>query len=233
MTLEIRNLSKTFHGPDGIIQAVDHVSLDVAVGGFTALMGPSGSGKSTVLLSSGGLLVPDDGTVLVAGEDIYSMPQEKRARLRASTIGFVFQQFHLIPYLNVLDNVLTPSLALKIPDATARAHELISHFGLDGRVHHVPSELSTGERQRAALARALLHRPKLLLADEPTGNLDSRTGAEILDLFDELLTPERTLILVTHDPALARRAKRLIALRDGRIQFDGEPADFVLEHQPA
>ena len=172
MTLKITNLSKVFRGPDGRVQAVDQVSLEVAVGKFTALMGPSGSGKSTVLLSSGGLLVPDDGTVLVAEKDIYSMPQEKRAVLRASTIGFVFQQFHLIPYLNVLDNVLTPSLALKIPDATARARDLISHFGLDGRVHHVPAELSTGEKQRTALARALLHRPRLLLADEPTGNLD-------------------------------------------------------------
>jgi len=217
MTLEIRNLSKTFHGPDGIIQAVDHVSLDVAVGGFTALMGPSGSGKSTVLLSSGGLLVPDDGTVLVAGEDIYSMPQEKRARLRASTIGFVFQQFHLIPYLNVLDNVLTPSLALKIPDATARAHELISHFGLDGRVHHVPSELSTGERQRAALARALLHRPKLLLADEPTGNLDEENSQRVLEALREFANGGGAVLLVTHFPNAAGCADGVVRLEDGKL----------------
>lgn len=217
MTLKITNLSKVFHGPDGRVQAVDQVSLEVAVGKFTALMGPSGSGKSTVLLSSGGLLVPDDGTVLVAEKDIYSMPQEKRAVLRASTIGFVFQQFHLIPYLNVLDNVLTPSLALKIPDATARARDLISHFGLDGRVHHVPAELSTGEKQRTALARALLHRPRLLLADEPTGNLDEENSKRVLEALREFASGGGAVLLVTHFPDAARYADQVVRLKDGAL----------------
>lgn len=217
MTLKITNLSKVFRGPDGRVQAVDQVSLEVAVGKFTALMGPSGSGKSTVLLSSGGLLVPDDGTVLVAEKDIYSMPQEKRAVLRASTIGFVFQQFHLIPYLNVLDNVLTPSLALKIPDATARARDLISHFGLDGRVHHVPAELSTGEKQRTALARALLHRPRLLLADEPTGNLDEENSERVLEALREFASGGGAVLLVTHFPDAARYADQVVRLKDGAL----------------
>jgi ABC-type lipoprotein export system ATPase subunit len=217
MTLQISNLSKVFRGPDGIVQAADHVSLDVGVGGFTALMGPSGSGKSTVLLSSGGLLVPDDGTVLVAGEDIYAATQEKRARIRASTIGFVFQQFHLIPYLNVLDNVLTPALALKIPDAAARAQELVSHFGLDGRVHHVPSELSTGEKQRAALARALLHRPKLLLADEPTGNLDEENSERVLKALREFANGGGAVLLVTHFANAAGYADTVVRLEDGKL----------------
>ena len=217
MTLKITNLSKVFRGPDGRVQAVDQVSLEVAVGKFTALMGPSGSGKSTVLLSSGGLLVPDDGTVLVAEKDIYSMPQEKRAVLRASTIGFVFQQFHLIPYLNVLDNVLTPSLALKIPDATARARDLISHFGLDGRVHHVPAELSTGEKQRTALARALLHRPRLLLADEPTGNLDEENSKRVLEALREFASGGGAVLLVTHFPDAARYADQVVRLKDGAL----------------
>src|SRR5438477_12184732 len=168
--LDIHGLAKSYLGPHGPVRALSDMSLHVAAGEFVAVRGPSGSGKTTLLLMAGGMLEPDSGHVFVAGRDLYRMPSEARARLRAASIGFVFQQFHLLPYLSVFENVLAAAVAHPGPKVRDRAAELLASLGLSERLHHLPSQLSSGERQRAALARALLHRPPLLLADEPTGN---------------------------------------------------------------
>jgi ABC-type lipoprotein export system ATPase subunit len=210
--LEIRELSKTYRGPAGAVRVLRGLSLEVAAGEFVAVQGRSGCGKTTLLLAAGGLLRPDAGSVLVAGQDLYTLAEEARARFRAGHIGFVFQQFHLIPYLSALDNVLSAGLALKVSDARARAEGLLAGLGLAERCRHVPAELSTGERQRTALARALLHRPRLLLADEPTGNLDRDSAATVLNHLADFARAGGAVLLVTHDPAAAARALRVIRL---------------------
>ncbi|MDP7289441.1 MAG: ATP-binding cassette domain-containing protein, partial [Phycisphaerae bacterium] len=171
--LDIREISKTYTTGGKNVPVLSDMSLKIAPGEFVAVQGQSGCGKSTLLLAAGGLLRPDSGQVLVSGDDPYALSSEARADFRATHVGFVFQQFHLVPYLDVLDNVLAPSMAHDSAGARDHALELIEHFGITDRIGHLPGELSTGERQRTALARALLNRPKLLLADEPTGNLDS------------------------------------------------------------
>jgi ABC-type lipoprotein export system ATPase subunit len=210
--LEIRELSKTYRGLAGAVRALNGLSLDVAAGEFVAVQGRSGCGKTTLLLAVGGLLRPDAGRVCVAGQDLYALSEEARARFRAAHIGSVFQQFHLIPYLSALDNVLAAALALKVPDARARAERLLADLGLAERARHVPAELSTGERQRTALARALLHRPQLLLADEPTGNLDRASADTVLDQLAAFANAGGAVLLVTHDPEAAARAPRVVRL---------------------
>ncbi len=210
--LEIRDLRKNYAGPEGEVRALDGVSLAVAAGEFIAVQGPSGCGKSTLLAVAGALLAPDAGTVRIAGGDPYALGADARARFRARHIGFVFQQFHLIPYLDVLENVLAPALAAPFADSEARARALIDRFGLTHRLRHVPAELSTGERQRAALARALLLRPRLLLADEPTGNLDQTSSEGVLRHLAEFAADGGAVLLVTHDPQAAAAARRVISL---------------------
>jgi ABC-type lipoprotein export system ATPase subunit len=210
--LEVRSLSKSFRGPGETVCALADFSLTVAAGEFVAVQGPSGCGKTTLLLAAGGLLQPDRGQVVVAGTDLYALPEEERARIRAAAIGFVFQQFHLVPYLSVLDNVRAPALARQTPDARQRAEQLIEQFGLGHRLHHVPAELSTGERQRTALARALLNRPKLLLADEPTGNLDRESGRAVLGHLADFAQAGGAVLLATHDPRAAEYAHRIVPL---------------------
>ena len=215
--LQIENLSKFYQGPEGVVRALDDVSLTISAGEFVAVQGPSGCGKTTLLLVSGGLLQPTSGQVFVDGQNPYAMSAEERALFRAKNLGFVFQQFYLIPFLSVLDNILVPTLALRTHDAKARAQELIKHFGLETRARHVSSELSTGERQRTALARALLNRPKLLLADEPTGNLDHDNGAIVLNYLAEFAKNGGGVLLVTHDTAAQRYAHRVVRLREGKL----------------
>ncbi|MFN4257748.1 MAG: ABC transporter ATP-binding protein [Gemmataceae bacterium] len=214
--LDIRNLIKSYWGPKGTIPALREVSLHVDAGEFVAVQGPSGCGKTTLLLAAGGLLQPDHGQVLVREQDIYALHPEERVRFRAVHIGFVFQQFHLVPYLNVLDNVLAPTLAIAVPDARKRAYDLLDRFGLTDRSHHVPAQLSTGERQRTALARALLTRPELLLADEPTGNLDEENGKLVLECMTDFARNGGSVLLVTHDRQAADAADRVIFLDAGR-----------------
>jgi ABC-type lipoprotein export system ATPase subunit len=209
--LEIHNLCKTYRGLRGTVTALAGLSLRVGAGDFVALRGPSGCGKTTLLLAAGGLLRPDSGTVTVKGQDLYALGDEARARFRATNIGFVFQQFHLVPYLSVLENVLTAGLGVQVADARSRAEALLSRFGLSQRAHHVPAELSTGERQRTALARALLHNPPLLLADEPTGNLDPDNGRVVLQYLAEHARAGGAVLLVTHDPEATVQAQRTIA----------------------
>jgi len=217
MLLDLQKITKTYRGGPREVRAVADVSLSVDAGEFVAVAGPSGCGKTTLLLIAGGLLSPDTGTVAIAGENPYAVPADLRAQFRAANIGFVFQQFHLVPYLSVRDNVLSAAMATKLPDAAARADELIAHFGLQERAHHVPGELSTGERQRTALARALLNRPKLLLADEPTGNLDRENAKTVLQHLREFAEAGGGVLLVTHDPEALEFAQQVKQIRDGRL----------------
>jgi len=215
--LQIRELSKSYPGPQGTVRAVEGVSLTVGAGEFVAVEGPSGCGKTTLLLAAGGLLEPSRGHVLIDGQDLYALSTERRAQFRAANLGFVFQQFHLVPYLSVLDNVLAPTLAKPAPEARPRARELLARFGLGDRADHVPAALSTGERQRTALARALLHCPKLLLADEPTGNLDPANAQVVLGYLAEFARDGGAVLLVTHDAAARALAHRTLKLRGGRL----------------
>ena len=214
--LEITDVAKRYRGPAGPVPALTGASLQVAAGEFVAIQGPSGCGKSTLLLAAGGLLRPDAGRVRVAGQDPYALSPEKRATFRAAHIGFVFQQFYLVPYLSVLDNILAPTLALARPDARTRAADLIARFGLAARQHHVPEQLSVGERQRTALARALLNQPQLLLADEPTGNLDGDNAGVVLDALAGFAREGGAVLLVTHDRNAAGRAGRTVRMEGGK-----------------
>jgi putative ABC transport system ATP-binding protein len=223
MLLDIDQVSKTYHivGPD--VCALDEVSVSVEAGQFTAVQGPSGCGKSTLLLIAGGLLAPDVGSVQIDGRNPYELTADERAKFRATHIGFVFQQFHLVPYLDVLDNVLAPSVAAAVPQARERAEELIRQFGIEHRLHHTPGQLSTGERQRTALARALLHDPKVLLADEPTGNLDRENTEAVLGHLKEFTAKGGAVLLVSHDEHAISYADEVIRLQDGRL-VKPEPA---------
>jgi ABC-type lipoprotein export system ATPase subunit len=211
--LEISGVSKTYRdGEPAEVRALPPVDIALSAGEFVAVQGPSGCGKTTLLLIAGGLLAPSAGVVRVAGRDPYAMGPDERARFRAQHLGFVFQQFHLVPYLSVLDNVLAPGLAASVPHARERAEELIARFGLKARRLHVPGELSTGERQRTALARALLNRPKLLLADEPTGNLDRENAEIVLGHLADFADRGGGVLLVSHDADAVKHADFVIQL---------------------
>jgi len=214
--LDIRGLTKRYQGSaDGrpaVVTALDDVSVSVAAGEYVAVQGPSGCGKSTLLLAAGGLLAPSAGSVSFNGQDVYALTPEARARWRAESIGFVFQQFQLIPYLSVADNVLAPTLAQPLADGRARALALLQRFGLTHRHDHVPAALSTGEQQRVALARALLHRPRLLLCDEPTGNLDDDSARAVWECLAEFHRGGGAILLVTHDAGAAAKTQRVVRL---------------------
>ncbi len=210
---------KTFAGPNGnAVTALDGVDAETGPGDFLALRGPSGCGKSTLLFVAGGLLRPDSGEVVLAGERPYDLSPDARANLRARHVGFVFQQFHLAPYLSALDNVLAPGLAQPLPDASERAEALLEQFGLAERRHHLPAALSVGEQQRTALARALLTQPKLLLADEPTGNLDPDNANLILSHLAAFAEDGGAVLMVTHDDRAAEQATRVLHIEKGRAK---------------
>ena len=197
------------------------LDLTIADGQFVAVVGPSGSGKSTLLGLVAGLDAPTAGRIVIDGEEITRMGEDALASLRGRKIGFIFQSFHLIPSMTALENVLAPMEIAGLRDARARARQLLSDVELTARAHHYPSQLSGGEQQRVAIARAFANAPAILLADEPTGNLDSRTGKHVFDLMVELNRRRATtLVLVTHDHELAGRADRRISLRDGRVVAD-------------
>ncbi len=218
LILKATNIRKTFAGPKGSpVIAVDGVDLKVEAGEFVALRGSSGCGKSTILFMAGGLLRPDDGEVEIMGERPYEQDAAKRAIVRAKHVGFVFQQFHLVPYLDALDNILSPTLARSVPNAESKAKTLLEEFGLADRRHHVPTALSVGEQQRVALARALLLGPKLLLADEPTGNLDPDNADIILAHLSTFAEAGGAVLMVTHDERAAQYATRTIHMEEGRV----------------
>ena len=214
--LAINQLGKSFPSAAGDVHAVRDVSLEVADGELVTLRGPSGCGKSTLLMAAGGLLEPTSGSVEINGTDLYSLGQDGRAQFRAENIGFVFQQFHLIPYLDVRDNILAASLAIAKANGE-RIDELLEVFGLEHRAHHVPAALSTGEKQRTAMARALLNNPKLLLADEPTGNLDQDNAEALLEQLSGFTDKGGAVLLVTHDARVDDHAGRTIEISDGNL----------------
>src|SRR5437660_3079193 len=215
--LRLEGVSKRFRRGREDVVALDGVELELEAGEFVSLVGPSGSGKSTLLHLAGGLDQPDDGQVRFDDRDLGRMSVGERARLRRREIGFVFQFFHLIPTLTVAENVGLP-LLLDGRRADGAVTETIAQVGLSDRARHLPGELSGGEMQRAAIARALVARPRLLLADEPTCNLDSATGKEVLDvLVTEVVEVGAALLMATHDERAAQRAGRVLALRDGRV----------------
>ncbi len=223
MLLQFNNVSKTYTGNHREVRALDDVSMSLGTGRFIAVRGPSGCGKSTLLLTAGGLLKPGAGTVSINDTDLYALSPEQRARFRAETIGFVFQQFHLVPYLSVLDNVLAATLAAPLANAQDRAVALLRQFNLEDRAAHVPAELSTGERQRTALARALMHEPTLLLADEPTGNLDPENADAVLQALKDFAQSGGAVLLVTHDDRAAGAADDVMHMDLGRFVSEGIP----------
>ena len=219
--LSAEKLSKAVEGPDGRLLILDEVSLSVERGSSLAIVGASGSGKTTLLGLLAGLDRPTSGSVTLAGEQLDLLDEEARARVRRRLVGFVFQSFHLLPALNAEENVMLPLELEGRKDARERAASVLADVGLGKRLHHYPHQLSGGEQQRVALARAFVHGPKLLFADEPTGNLDQRTGAAVSDLLFALNREhETTLVLVSHDPGLASRCTRTLRLRDGRAVED-------------
>ena len=219
--LRCRSLSRTYRSGSRDLTVLKDITFDVSPGEFLAILGPSGSGKTTLLGLLAGLDLPTSGMVQLDGENLGSMTEDERARLRVEKIGFVFQSFQLMPTLTAQENVQVPLELRGQSEAGTRARDLLTQVGLSGREHHYPVQLSGGEQQRVALARAFSTRPKILFADEPTGNLDASTGATIIELMAGLNNDQgTTLILVTHDLELASRARRTIRLADGRLSGD-------------
>jgi putative ABC transport system ATP-binding protein len=217
--IELINLCKSYQVGDMEVPILRSIDLSVKKGEFVAIMGPSGSGKSTLMNMIGCLDRPTCGLVLIMGKDISQITDEELARLRGLEIGFVFQTFNLVPRLSALQNVELPTYANKKEgiDGRKRAKELIGLVGLQDRINYKPTALSGGQQQRVAIARALINDPSLILADEPTGNLDSKTGKEIMSIFTDLHSKGRTIIMITHDPGLAEYADRVVHLKDGII----------------
>jgi putative ABC transport system ATP-binding protein len=217
--VSLSNVTKTYD-LGGTVTALDDVSLTLARGSYTAVMGPSGSGKSTLLNLVGGLDTPTSGTVSVNGTDLGTLSEAERATVRGREIGFVFQTFNLMPRLTALENVAMPLTfqGWGRTERTERARELLTAVGLADRLDHKPPELSGGQRQRVAIARALAAEPSILLADEPTGNVDTETGARVMELLGEVNSEGRTILLVTHERYIAEHADRIVHMRDGRIE---------------
>jgi putative ABC transport system ATP-binding protein len=223
--LQAQQLTREVSSPEGSLTILDDVSFAINAGESVAVVGPSGAGKSTLLALLAGLDLPTRGYVKLSGTNLSSLDEDGRALLRAENVGFVFQSFHLVPSLNALENVMLPLELAGHEEARKAARELIEKVGLADRWSHYPSQLSGGEKQRVAIARAFATEPTVLFADEPTGNLDSRTGATIMNLMFELnRSSSTTLVLVTHDQALADRCDRILALEAGRLVSDSRAA---------
>ena len=216
----LESVSKTYEMGEGVVRALDHVDLQVDQGDFLAIVGPSGSGKSTLMNILGLLDVPDEGRYLLDGMDVGALSDNRLASIRNEKIGFVFQSFNLLGKLTALENVKLPLsyAGVRLKEADARARKQLSLVGLEGRAHHLPNQLSGGQQQRVAIARALVCEPEIILADEPTGALDSRTGVEIMELFKSLHAEGQTVILITHNQELADEAQRVVRIADGLIQ---------------
>ncbi len=222
--VEFCDIYKIYKMGDSEVRALDGVSFSIYENEFVAIIGQSGSGKSTCMNIIGCLDVPSEGTYLLKGEDVSNLTDDEQADIRNKTLGFIFQQYNLLPRLNILDNVKLPLLykGLKEHEQNERAMEALKRVGIDDKAHHKPSQLSGGQQQRASIARALAGSPSVILADEPTGALDSRTSKEVIDFLVELNKQGNTIILITHDNSIAARAKRVIRIQDGKIIYDGD-----------
>ena len=223
--LEAHGISKQVSSPEGHLTILSQVSFSISKGESVAIVGASGAGKSTLLALLAGLDLPSEGNVVLNGNNLSELNEDGRARIRAASVGFIFQSFHLVPSLNALENVMLPLELAGADDARAAAHTIIERVGLSDRWRHYPAQLSGGEKQRVAIARAFAMEPAVLFADEPTGNLDSRTGTNIMNLMLELnQKSSTTLILVTHDRSLAQRCDRIITLDAGALVADSKAA---------
>lgn len=227
--IEIKDLSKTYVMGDEVIHANDHLNLTIRMGEFVAIVGKSGSGKSTLMNIIGALDVPTSGTYLLGGEDVGDMTQNELADIRNRMIGFIFQQYNLLPKLNILENVELPLLYAHVSgeERKERALKQLERVGLKDKAKNMPNQLSGGQQQRVSIARALAGNPSLLLADEPTGALDSKTSRQILDFFQELHKEGNTIVMITHDNSIAVKAKRVVRIQDGQINFDGKAEDYA------
>ena len=217
--LHLEKVSKAYQVDSFAVKVLNHVSLEIKKNEFIAIVGPSGSGKSTLMNLMGLLDTPTSGKILLEGKDVSRLDESKLAEIRNRKIGFVFQTFNLIPRTSALANVELPLIYAGVPDEERkkRSLEMLIEMGLEKRVEHFPNQLSGGEQQRVAIARALINRPSLILADEPTGNLDSKTGAQILEIFHKLNKEGNTIVLITHDLEIAKTAKRIVKIYDGQI----------------
>jgi putative ABC transport system ATP-binding protein len=227
--IKLEQLCRNFQVGDQVVHALDHLDMQIESGEYVSIMGPSGSGKSTLLNALGLLDSPSSGDYWLDGIRTASMDDNELAVIRQKKIGFVFQSFHLVPRMNAFENVELPMVLAGMPPAERqqRVQAALGRVGLEARRHHRPDQLSGGERQRVAIARAIVMQPSILLADEPTGNLDSQSGKEVVDIMEELNRQGLTLIVVTHDPVIGRRAERQIRMEDGRIASDEKIASVV------
>ena len=222
--IEFRDVCKTYVMGDSIVRAADHISMQIQKGEFVAIVGQSGSGKSTCMNIIGCLDVPTSGTYLLDGQDVGAMSRDQLAEARSKRLGFIFQQYNLLPKLSILENVEVPLMYAGVSrkERRVRAAAALERVGLGDKMAHRPSELSGGQQQRASIARALVGNPAVILADEPTGALDSRTGREVIALLQELHRAGNTVVLITHDNSIARKAQRIIRLEDGQVVYDGD-----------
>ncbi|MDD3471180.1 MAG: ABC transporter ATP-binding protein [Syntrophaceae bacterium] len=219
--INVQNLFKIFHKDGMDVQILNNITLDIKEGEFVSIMAPSGMGKSTLLNILGCLDKPTSGTYILDGEPVQDLDDDELSRIRNSKIGYVFQSFHLLPRMTAWENVILPLIySDDDSDMREKANEVLQSVGLQDRVNHLPRELSGGQQQRVAIARALINNPKIIFADEPTGNLDSKSSAEVMNIFRNLHSQGRTLIVVTHDPNVGAQADRIIEMKDGQICDD-------------
>ena len=222
--IEFQDVCKTYEMGDSVVRAADHISMQIQKGEFVAIVGQSGSGKSTCMNIIGCLDVPTSGTYLLNGQDVGRMDKDQLSEIRNRMLGFIFQQYNLLPKLTLLENVEVPMMYAGVPRAERRerAKVALEMVGLGGKLGHKPAQLSGGQQQRVSIARALVGEPAVILADEPTGALDSRTGREVLALLQQLHAAGNTVVLITHDNSIAVQAQRIIRLEDGRVIYDGD-----------
>lgn len=233
--IEVKGVNKTFYLGDSAVHALDHIDLHIEQGDYLSVMGPSGSGKSTLLNVLGLLDRPDEGSYLLNGVDTMALDENERARLRRDQIGFVFQSYHLIPRLTARENIELPLMLAGVATKTRRpqVEEILDKLGIGSRAHHLPNQLSGGERQRVAIGRSIVMKPSLLLADEPTGNLDTHSGQEVTRILEALNREGITLLIVTHDQALGAKARRHLRMVDGAIASDHQHAGAERDLAPA
>ena len=227
--IELKNIYKIYHMGDEEVRASDGVNLSIDRGEFVAIVGKSGSGKSTLMNIIGALDVPTEGEYILGGEDVSEMSDDQLAQIRNKMIGFIFQQYNLLPKLNLLENVELPLLyaGVSVQERKERALKSLAKVGLEEKWKNLPNQLSGGQQQRVSIARALAGDPSLILADEPTGALDSRTSREVLNFLRQLNEEGNTIVMITHDNSIALEAKRVVRIKDGKINFDGDVKDYA------